>query len=157
MSALATRVWQRIEHDDPPAERNDRPGLLAMAERLLSARRARFPQMVAAGQIAADEADRQLAIFAEIAADWRWIVTGAGSPAAAETLDARRAALDASIVTIADIARDAGGFSTALSEQAALVIALRWHLEPGSQTHFCASVTHEFRRRALSRENVDAC
>ncbi|MDT8758260.1 hypothetical protein MZO42_06080 [Sphingomonas psychrotolerans] len=143
----ATRIWSGIRTNDPPFERSSYPELLEMAETLLASRERRFPAMIGAGQIAADQAERDLAIFRVIVADWRWIVTGEGEPASEDTLQDRRAALDASIATIADIARDQGGFSEMLTDQAHRVIALRWHLEPGSQTHFCASVTHELRRR----------
>lgn len=145
-----TRSWQGIEAPYPPCLRHDYPALLDMAEAMLATRTARFPRMVQAGKLAADEAERQLAIFGAIAADWRWICHGVGEPAAHGSIDDRRDALDASIATIAALARQHGGFSLELQQQAHCVISLRWHLEPGVEltTRAAARLTHEMRAAA---------
>lgn len=148
------RAWQGIETDDPPYGLYDYADLLAMAEHLLASRVKRFPVLVREGKLEAGQAEAELATFRMIAADWRWICTGEGEPAPMTTLDLRRAALDRSIATIAEIARDDGGFSPELAAQADSVIAMRWHLEPGSQTHAFAAVTHEVRREIATRANA---
>ena len=140
-----TRVWRGIEAIDPPWAAGDYPAILAMAGSMLAARQSRFPQTVAAGTLTRAEAEAQLATFAAIAADWRWIVTGEGQRAHLSTLQARRDALDASLDTIAAIARDERGFSKPLTAQAQIVIAMRWHLEPERRTHAAAALTHLIR------------
>jgi len=150
----ARRVWQGIETFEPPFGLYDYAGLLAMAERMVASREKRFPALVAAGKMSADDAEADLATFRSIAADWHWICTGEGEPAPLGSLYLRRAALDASLRTIADIARDDGGFSDELATQAECVIAMRWHLEPGRRTHALAALTHQI--RADSRTNQEA-
>lgn len=158
-AAPGRRVWQKIEADDPPTRRDDYPDLLAMAEAMLDSRRRRFPKMVERGQLDSAEAAAQLALFEQIAADWRWIVTGEGDHAPHETLPERRAALDDSLCTIAEIAREQRGFSTDLADQAECVIAMRWHLEPGRQTLRIAALTHAWRRDAalLRQQRETTC
>ncbi|WP_374406566.1 hypothetical protein [Pelagerythrobacter sp.] len=145
------RVWQGIEAADPPEKARDYADLLEMAELMLEARRKRFPALVASGDLTAEEADRQIATHAEIAAEWRWIASGEGDPASLLTLHDRRAALDDSLSTIASIARRRGGFGGDLAHQAQCVIALRWHLEPGRDTVGLAALTHQLRREARIR------
>lgn len=142
------RVWQGIETIDPPECRNDYPELLAMGQAMLASRQRRFPDLIRSGQIDAAAAQDELSTFAAIVADWQWILTGEGQPAAQDTLAARTAALDDSLATIAAIAREQEGFDDQLARQAQLVIALRWHLEPGRRTHTLAALTHQLRARA---------
>lgn len=138
-----TRIWRGIEAQDPPWAASDYPDLLAMAESMLAAREKRFPALVAAGKMTAEAAAVELATFAAIVADWRWIHTGKGERAHLSTLAARQAALDASLDTIGEIVRDNGGrFSRELALQTQHVIAMRWHLEPQRQTHAAAAATH---------------
>lgn len=144
-AARGRRVWQGIETDDPPPALYDYADHLAMAERMLATREKRFPAMLQRGQLDPAEAELELAVFRAIVADWRWICTGEGEPAPIATLDLRRAALDRSIATIAEIAREQGGFSNGLAAQADSVIAMRWHLEPGRRTHALAQLTHTVR------------
>lgn len=153
-SAGTTRIWQGIETFDPPFGAYDYASHLAMAERMLAVREKRFPALVAAATMSADEADAELATFRAIVADWQWICTGEGAPAPIGTLDLRRAALDRSIATIAEIARDEGRFTDELAAQADSVISMRWHLEPGRRTHALAALSHEI--RATGRNNQEA-
>lgn len=150
MSAPAVRVWQGIEADYPPRLRREYPELLAMAQSMLESRRNRFPELIAQGRIEPGEAERQIATFEQIAADWRWICTGEGEPASYLTLHERRDALDASLATIASLARRRRRFDDQLAEQAECVIAMRWHLEPEQEpiTRFWAALTHDMRREA---------
>lgn len=148
------RTWSGIESDNPPPLRHHHEALLAMAERMLESRRKRFPAMIAAGAIDADSARAELAVFEAIAAEWRWIVSGVGEPAPIGALDLCRAALDRSIRTIADIARDERGFSDELADQADCVIAMRWHLEPGRRTRACAAISHELHRHVRDNREV---
>lgn len=143
--APARRVWQGIEADEPPVCRHDHIDLLAMAESMLSTRQRRFPDLVRTGRLDQQAAEAELATFAAIVADWRWICTGEGEPAPLATLYARIEALDSSLATIAGIASDQGGFNNELAAQAECVIAMRWHLEWGSGTHSAAATTHALR------------
>lgn len=154
--AIGRRAWQGIETDDPPRALYDYEDHLAVAERMLASREKRFPTLVREGRLDASAARDEIEIYRAIVVDWRWICTGEGQPAPIATLDQRRTALDASIRTIAEIARDEGGFSPALTGQADSVIAMRWHLEPGRRTHACAALTHELRRRALENNRESA-
>jgi len=147
----ATSVWQGIASEHPPCLRLDYPELLEMAEALVESRRKRFPDLVRRHELSAPEAARQLALFEEIAADWRWICTGEGEPAAYATIEARREALDESLRTVAGIARGQGGFDAKLEHQAHCLIALRWHLEPERMTHALARLTHQCRAAAPDR------
>lgn len=155
MTELApVRVWQGIEAEDPPHRRHDYPELLAMAEELRDSRREKFPALVEAGRIDAGEAAAQLALFEQIAADWRWIVTGEGLCAQVSGGDsAKRDALDESLRTIAGIAGRRGAFDQDLAEQAQRVIALRWHLDRDRwpRTVFNARLTHLCRADAAGR------
>lgn len=152
------RTWQGIEADHPPCLATDYPALLAMAQAMLDTRRKRFPRLVAQGSMAADEAAAQIATFEAIVADWRWIADGEGAQAPHASIWDRRDALDASIATIAGLAREQGGFDTALAHQAHCVIALRWHLEPqvNLRTHHLARLTHQLRREAAARRAATA-
>ncbi|ODS59799.1 MAG: hypothetical protein ABS48_01630 [Erythrobacter sp. SCN 68-10] len=134
-----------IVSPEPPVAWADYPALFAMAEQMLDTRRERLPARVAAGELAQDEADRELAAFADLVADWRYICTGEGEPAGIASEQARRDALDQAIIRIAVFAGEHGGFSRQLHEQAERVIALRWHLEPGRRTLAMARITHELR------------
>lgn len=146
------RIWHGIEATDPPVERHNHPALLATARAMLSTREKRFPGLIASGTRDRASAEAEIATFRAIVADWQWIDTGEGAPARADTISARREALDSSISTIAEIAREQGRFSDELADQAQCVIALRWHLEPGRKTHWFADLTHELRRRANTKE-----
>jgi hypothetical protein len=130
---------------EPPAAWSDFPALLAMAEKMLAARKEQFPKRVNAGELAQDEADRELIAFADLVADWRFICMGEGEPASFGSEQARRDALDQAIIRIAAFAGEHGGFSQQLHDQAQRVIALRWHLEPGRRTVAMARITHELR------------
>ena len=152
LEARGRRVWQGIEADDPPSARFDYPDLLAMAETMLAARERRFPALIRAGELSAEAAAAELATFNDLVADWQWIVSGIGRRAPLHTLQARRDALDRSLATIADIAREGGGFSPDLAAQAERVIAMRWHLEPGRRTHHLAAIGHDHRAALRSAD-----
>lgn len=157
--AMGLRIWQGIETFDPPNRIHDHADLLAMAERMLAVREKRFPALIAAGKMSAEQAEAEIATFRLIVADWRFICTGEGEPAPIASLEQRRAAIDASLRTIAEIAREEGTFSDALADQAECVIALRWHLEPGRRTAALSQLAREISREvpsAQSRTNQEA-
>ncbi|GGZ02508.1 hypothetical protein [Novosphingobium colocasiae] len=139
------RIWSGIETEEPPVRRDDWPDLAAMAEAMLETRRRRFPDMVRSGRMAADAAAAEIATFEAIARDWLWILRGQGEPAGIETLPARAAALDRSLHTLLDLAREAGGFTADLADKAHLVIALRWHCEPANRPHALLQTGREMR------------
>jgi hypothetical protein len=140
------RVWHGIESPEPPVAAADYAAIRAMAERMLEARRKRFPQMIAAGRMSAEDATAQIAVFEALAAEWRWMETGEGAPADYALLPAITAALDASIATIAEIAMEDGGLSVELAAQAEWVIAMAWHLEPGRRTRAARAQTFLWRQ-----------
>jgi hypothetical protein len=148
--AMGLRIWQGIETFDPPSRAHDHADLLAMAERMLAVREKRFPALVAAGKMSAEDATAEIGTFRLIVADWRFICTGEGEPAPLGSLLQRRDALDASLRTIAEIAREEGTFTAALADQAECVIALRWHLEPGRRTVALAQLSREIRAQSES-------
>jgi hypothetical protein len=150
------RAWHGIESEEPPYERHNYPALLAMADRMLASRERHLHAQVKRGDMTAQAAHAEIATVTAIGADWHWIVTGEGEPAHISTLEARQLLLDRSIMTIAAIARDREGFSTALEDQAHMVIAMRWHLEPQRQTHLLARLNHEAHRRAQPMEHAHA-
>ncbi len=176
MSALATRPtgrWSSPAIDDTvrPGERRwpaeGRPAIILpepppawadfgdlrrMAEVMLASRRESFPRRVAAGELAQDEAQRELRAFADLVRDWEFICDGEGEPASTATEQDRRDALDQAITRIAAYAAQHGGFSDQLEDQAHRVIALRWHLEPGRRTVRLARITHQLRAEARASQ-----
>lgn len=151
----ATRIYSGIESPEPPELVNEHADLLAMAEAMLANRQKAFPDLIASGEMEPSEAERQLMLFEEIAAEWRWIVTGEGLPPHSATVRARIEALDASLATIAGIARQRRGFSGPLLHQAHCVIALRWHAED-RRVLTLAARNHAVRVRAPQPETTDA-
>jgi hypothetical protein len=117
-----------------------------MAERMLEARRKRFPQLIAAGRMSAEDAASQIAVFEALTGEWRWMATGEGAPADQAMLPDIVTALAESIATIADIAMDEGGLSAELATQAEWVIAMAWHLEPGRRTRAARAQTFLWRQ-----------
>ncbi|PTR05063.1 MULTISPECIES: hypothetical protein [unclassified Novosphingobium] len=140
------RVWHGIQSPEPPAAAFDYAEIREMAERMLDTRRNRFPHLVAKGRMTAAEAEAQIAVFETLAAEWRWMATGEGAPAEAEQIPALREALDQSIATIAEIAREQRGLTAELAAQAEWVIAMAWHLEPGRRTRACRAQTFVLRQ-----------
>ncbi|GAB7553149.1 hypothetical protein NRB_26550 [Novosphingobium sp. 11B] len=156
MDRFTVGIWRALTVDSStPWAAGDYPDLLAMAESMLASRQKRFPELVKAGKLDQAQADAALAIYAAILADWQWIVTGEGERAHLSTLEARKAALDTSLDTIAEIAGERRGFTRELALQAQHVIAMRWHLEPERETHFFAALTHQIRAE-LARKNAGA-
>ncbi|MCP2016865.1 hypothetical protein [Qipengyuania citrea] len=159
MTAPAFRDWFGIRAEDSPVRRHDFADLLRMAESMLSTRRQRFPAMIAAGELEPEAAQAEIAAFEDLVADWRFIVSAGaeGAPASSLSLWRRRQLLDASLQTIADLAREQRGFSETLGRQAEAVIALRWHLEPGREQIALARLTHQLRADAAQRREPATC
>ncbi len=124
------RVWQGLTCPEPPCEANSLEDIAAQAKKMLAQREKNFPAMVQRGQLSADEAQAQIAIWRSIAADWHWIITGEGEPADKLTVFERRDAIDASLRTLAEIYAENHGLDDATAHQANLVIAMRWHIDP---------------------------
>ena len=157
MTAPAFRDWFGIRADDPPEKRHDFADLQRMAESMLATRRKRFPDMIAAGEIQAEDAQAELAACEDLVADWRFIASGGadGEPGSSLTIAQRRRILDTGLQTIADIARQKGGFSETLGRQAECAIALRWHLEPGRDQIALARLTHQLRTEAAAAQGKE--
>ncbi|VVT07190.1 hypothetical protein [Erythrobacter sp. EC-HK427] len=156
--APRTRTWRGIESFDPPALAHDFDALLAMARSMLESRRKGFPAKIATGELSSEDAAFEIAIFEEMVADWEFIASAGsqGEPAPVDTRAARRDALDASIATIAGIARSQRGFTKTLMRQAEAVIALRWHLEPGRDQVALARLTNQLRSDARAAQQKKA-
>lgn len=133
---------------EPPPAAFEFEQLRNMAQQMLASRKDSFPRRVAAGELAAEAADRELRAFADLVQDWEFICDGEGQPASLGSEQARRDALDQAIDRIAAYAAQHGGFSEQLEDQAHRVIALRWHLEPGRRTVALARLTQELRAAA---------
>lgn len=129
------REWQGIISPEPPSQAWHLAAILDQAEQMLGSRKRALPQMAHRGKISWNEANSQIAIFDFIVADWRWLVLGEGEPAHALSRQDRKAALDKSIATIAEIAAENGGFDEQLDGQAQLVIAMRWWLDDPAFPH----------------------
>ena len=148
------RVWQGIISQEPPPARHDHQDILDQARQMLATRKKKLPFLVHQRKMQKHHADHQIAICAFIVEDWEWIVTGQGQPACPTNLQDRKELLDESLSTIADIARESGGFDEKLERQAALVIAMRWHLEKKhfrKDIYWLAHTNHELRRQAKFR------
>lgn len=141
---------------EPPPAWGDFGDLLRMAQTMLSARRESLPKRVTAGELAAEEADRELRAFSDLVRDWEFICDGEGEPASPASEQDRRDALDTAIARIAAHAAQHGGFSDQLEDQAQRVIALRWHCEPGRRTVALARLTHELRAEARASQGEPA-
>jgi hypothetical protein len=105
----------------------------------------------------AGEAERDLAAWRELAAEWLWIRTGEGTPPAPATHDARVAAVELAADRLeAELAR--GRRTEANLYQHHLLEALHWHLRPERRTHFYAELTRTLRAelRAASTERKAA-
>lgn len=139
---------------EPPPARRDFGELRRMAETMLASRRESFPKRIAAGELAPEEAERELRAFADLVRDWEFICDGEGQPADTSSEQTRRDALDAAIGRIAAHAARHGGFSDQLADQAHRVIALRWHCEPGRRTIAMARLTHELRAEARASKGA---
>lgn len=141
---------------EPPPVWAEFGDLRRMAETMLASRRESFPKRVAAGELAPEEAARELRAFSDLVRDWEFICDGDGEPASPATEQDRRDALDQAIVRIAAYAAEHGGFSHDLEDQAHRVIALRWHLEPGRRTLAHARITHALRAEARAMKGDPA-
>jgi len=145
---------------EPPPAWRDFHDLRRMAETMLAARQESFPKRIAAGQLAPDEAERELRAFADLVRDWEFICDGEGEPASIASDQAReqerRDALDQAIIRLAAYSAQHGGFSVQLEDQANRVIALRWHCEPGRRTVAMARLTHELRAEARANKGEPA-
>lgn len=139
-----------------PAAAFDYADLLAQAETSLARREAAYPEWIRKGLIAGEAAEADIAAWRLLVAEWRWIVTGEGDLPPPGTLHARRAAVDLSIERIEAEARRRQ--SADLAHQAALLHALRWHLqrtdgpEPSSapRVHRMARLTRLLRADAAA-------
>ena len=160
---IALRIWGPIESIDPPARCYEYDQLLTMARIMLRDRKARFPDLVAAGQMATEDAAAEIAAFEDLVADWTFIAsrTREGEPSNGMSTWALRKYLDTAIETAADIARDRGGFDRKLHAKTECVIALRWHLEPGRDTvamaRFSQQLRDDARAAQASREPATSC
>jgi hypothetical protein len=124
------RVWHGIESPEPPVAAADYAAIRAMAERMLEARRKRFPQLIAAGRMEAGDAAAQIAVFEALAAEWRWMATGTGRPPITPCCP-RSPPPSMPASPRSPRSRWKTAASMNLAAQAEWVIAMAWHLEPG--------------------------
>ena len=110
-----------------PSAAFDYAALLAQAETSLARREQAYPEWIRKGLIASDAAEADIAAWRLLVAEWCWIVREEGALPPPGTLHARRAAVDLSIERIEAEARRR--HNADLAHQAALLHALRWHLQ----------------------------
>lgn len=110
-----------------PACAWDYEDMLAQAQTALERRRRAYPEWVQRGQLAQDEADRDIAAWEMLAAEWRWIVDGTGAVPPYHT---RRQRLDAVELAIERVSAELGRRqSPELIGQAQILEAMAWHLQ----------------------------
>lgn len=135
-----------------PAAAFDYADLLAQAETSLARREQAYPEWIRKGLIAGEAAEADIAAWRLLVAEWRWIVSGEGELPPPDTIHARRAAVDLSIERIEAEARRRQ--SADLAHQAALLHALRWHLQRTDglipRVHRMARLTRLLRADAAS-------
>lgn len=129
----------------------DYDDMLAQAQTALERRRAAYPEWVQRGQIAADEADRDIRAWELLEAEWRWIVDGTGQLPASHT---RRQRCDAIEVAMARVSAEISRRTRPeLVAQAHVLQAMRWHLD---RLWHGEPAVHHFQRqtRALRAEII---
>lgn len=149
---VSTRIYCGIVSPDPPAMRWSWDGILRQARNSLASREKGYPDQIRAGTIDQDKADREIALWRSIVDDWHWIMTGEGQPAPEASRSQRIAAIDASLSTIAKLARERGGCLDEFNGTANFLIAMRWHYEAERapyDIYFIARCNHEIRRRQV--------
>lgn len=142
---------------EPSADEGDRPlyahehaELLEQCGIALERRRKAYPEWIRRGQIAEDEARRDIEAWELLQAEWQWIITGEGTPPPPHTLRQRFDAVNLALERVdAEIRRRPGH---EVLRQSHLLQALRWHLVThrfgAPAAHFFARVTHDARRQA---------
>lgn len=138
--------------EDPQAV-HDYADILAQAETALARRQESYPALVDQGRMDRAEAEADIAAWAHLVTEWRWIETGEGTAPPSFTLFDRIAAVD--------LALDRAGAALArqprnedLQRQRDLLTAMRWHLSRlvdwTPRTHLLAALTHAARQRAAT-------
>ena len=157
LDPLPSRVWGAIETTEPPMLAHCHDDLLAMLTRMLGQRDRRYPEMIRRGEINAATAAAEIETFTALVADWQWMVSGEGAPSPLGCWPRMITAIDGSLSTISDLAREAGGFSKGLADQAHHVLAIRWHLDRWIETRTNAASTHAARALSpIDKETRDA-
>lgn len=132
---------------DPDAVR-DHADILAAAEAAHDRRVEAYPALVERGQLAADDAAADIAAWAALVAEWRWIITGRDAPPPSFTLFDRIDAVDRAIER-ARLALARNRRNADLQRQLDLYLAMRWHLSRlrwgDPEIHFMASIGHAHR------------
>ena len=132
---------------DPDAIR-DHAAILAAAQAAHDRRAEAYPALVERGQLDAAEAAADIAAWAALVAEWRWIITGRGAPPASWTLFDRIDAVDRA-ADRARLALSRNRRNAELQRQLDLYLAMRWHLSRlrwgDPEVHFMASVGHAHR------------
>lgn len=149
--------WQPIADDgDRPLYAHDYAELLGQCEDGLARRRKAYPEWVRTGQLADEEAARDIAAWELLVAEWRWILSGEGAPPPRHTLSQRIDAVNLALERVSVEVRRRGGHE--VLRQSHLLQALRWHLVThrfgAPAVHFFAAATHAARAEA-AREHPE--
>lgn len=131
---------------DTPLYAWDYAALLDQAKAALARRREGYPKLVERGTMAQADADEDIAAWALIEAEWRWIVDGTGELPPPASLDQRLAAIDLALERVGTELRR-GNRQHDVFRQSHLLQAMRWHLERIDQG---APAVHRYTR--LTRE-----
>lgn len=118
----ALRLWP-----DWPLYAMDYDALLAQAKSSLEVRERIYPSWIQRGDIADDEAARDIEGWRQLVAEWTWIVEGTGELPPRHTLRQRLASVDLSLERVDVEIRRRGGHE--VLRQSHLLQALRWHLQ----------------------------
>ncbi len=141
-----------------PIFRHDWEALLAQARQAVDRRVAAYPEMIRTGVIASDVAARDIAAWQQIVAEWQWIITAQGALPPAESLPARRAAVELAAERI-ELELKRGKRTLAILEQQQLVMALQWHLAElkhgAPAIHFWAELNHRMHGRIAACPSCD--
>lgn len=136
-TAADLRQWGRILCPEPPPLRHHTEDMIDLAEAMLAAQMAAFPIQIAEGNRTQENADAHLATSRALIADLTWLQQsrrGGGAGPSALTEDTRAAIaskLDMAIERLGTRAtRQNGKLTPEQSEQAHILIAIRWNYEP---------------------------
>lgn len=125
----------------------------------LSQRQKLYPDLISKGAIGESEAAADIRAWELLAAEWQWILTGAGKAPPSGTLPERRAAVELALERITQ-AFDRGDRRHDLFRQAHLNLALRWHLhrlkDGAPAVHHLATLSRELRAEAGTKRSIAA-
>ena len=133
---------------DAPLYAWDYNALLDQAVTALQRRCDGYPKLIERGVMELADADADIAAWALLADEWRWIVDGTGTLPPPCTLDQRLGAVDLAVERVGTELRK-GNRGHDVYRQSHLLQAMRWHLERmkdgAPAVHYFAALTRAVR------------